>query len=54
MVTAQLEELAKHLYGDLRRATKGLGMICVPTEIVTGDVLNRSWGRCSFSHLAYT
>jgi hypothetical protein len=54
MVTAQLEKLAKHLYGDLRKATKDLRMICVPTEIVTGDVLNRRWGRCSVSQLAYT
>jgi len=54
MVTAQLGELVKYLYGDLRKATNGLRMICFPTEIVTGDVLNRRWGRCSVSQLAYT
>jgi hypothetical protein len=32
MITAQLE-LAKHLYGDLRKDTKGLRMIYISTEI---------------------
>jgi hypothetical protein len=51
MLTAQLEEIAKHLNGDLRKATKGLRMICFPTEIVNGDVLNRSWGIAALASL---
>lgn len=54
MITAQLEELAKHLYGDLTNATKGLRKICVPTEIVIEDILNGRWEHCSVSQLAYT
>lgn len=47
VITVYLEECSKYLSGDLWKATKGLRVICVPAEIGTGDVLNRSWGRYS-------